>query len=375
MLDAWMQRFGCRALAVAASLGYSEVVEMLLSTKAVVVDATVSLYWVINWLVHTTCWLISHLCNFPTKSWARPIALPILLHHSITVKWCSRVHQRRSFYQKDLEAWITHQRKAHCNHFAQIKNSTENGTCDSVKSVYGKTGCPHNDCLQDHQGRTALWHAASSGQYDCVVKLVTLGNAKVNLFTLKRSTPLMAAAAAGYLPVVQFLLEHKADLDFADASQQTALMMSASRGNAEALELLLRCHARSNMQDQVRADQLQVKAIHIDMRACFIFTITNLATRAFYYRIYVGYPCNIDGLCSKICNMMWCDVACASMKLWWVVWNCEILLYSRRMVSQPSCWLVSIAAVTLYACYSHTAVSLMFVTSKGRQLCSKLVNR
>ncbi len=69
---------------------------------------------------------------------------------------------------------------------------------------------PHT---QDWEGRTALWHAAKTGQYRCCVLLLERGNANPNYMDLTRTAPLMIAAVSGHLPVMQILIEKKANAD------------------------------------------------------------------------------------------------------------------------------------------------------------------
>jgi ankyrin repeat protein len=62
-------------------------------------------------------------------------------------------------------------------------------------------------------------------------------------------------AGPSCLQVLSILIEYKANPDLVDTQGRTALMYAARAGQAAALELLLRCHTRSNIRDRVSKEK------------------------------------------------------------------------------------------------------------------------
>lgn len=97
-------------------------------------------------------------------------------------------------------------------------------------------------------GASALWVTAGSGEklyqmnlIDCeliivilghlnVLKLLVKNGADVNHRTDTDSTPLRAACFDGRLDIVQYLVNHKADVNIANAYNNTCLMISSYKG-------------------------------------------------------------------------------------------------------------------------------------------------
>ncbi len=92
---------------------------------------------------------------------------------------------------------------------------------------------------QAHDGRTALYQAASQHHSTAVLELLLEKGADPNLATTNGRTPLMAAAAGGEAGMIRMLIQKKAKVNLHSGTGSVALMDAAASRNAEAVALLL----------------------------------------------------------------------------------------------------------------------------------------
>lgn len=90
---------------------------------------------------------------------------------------------------------------------------------------------------RDHKGRTAIGRACEDGSTEILAMLLEAG-ADPNLMT-DRKTPLMLAAYANKVEVVQLLLEKGARIDEINKMRETALMKSSAGEAVDVVRLLL----------------------------------------------------------------------------------------------------------------------------------------
>jgi ankyrin repeat protein len=95
--------------------------------------------------------------------------------------------------------------------------------------------------MQDHNGRTALSHAASKGYMGALRMLLAQRDIEVNLADEDGQTPLMRAAVARDTATVTLLLDDlRTDINTKDSSGLTPLMNAAVNGHDDIVRLLLR---------------------------------------------------------------------------------------------------------------------------------------
>ena len=94
-------------------------------------------------------------------------------------------------------------------------------------------------------GKSALHHAARSGQSSCV-KILLEHNALVNIASYDRRTPLMEAAERGYTECLIMLLNSGADPNYVSTDQTTALHYAARNGHSDCVEKLLESGSNVN---------------------------------------------------------------------------------------------------------------------------------
>jgi ankyrin repeat protein len=93
--------------------------------------------------------------------------------------------------------------------------------------------------LKDHDGRTALLHAAEAGQTEAVEALLE-ASADVDVRGPNGVSPLMAAASRGHVEIVKALVAGGADLHARDDESRTALDYVEESNRAKLAPLLSR---------------------------------------------------------------------------------------------------------------------------------------
>lgn len=103
---------------------------------------------------------------------------------------------------------------------------------------------------------TALHYAASRGHLACVERLVYIGRVPLNEVSSDGETALHAASYAGFETIVEFLIDHGADVDMADKYGETALFYAARQERTSVVRLLVQRGAdvkhRDNLGDTVQ---------------------------------------------------------------------------------------------------------------------------
>ncbi|KAM7037067.1 ankyrin repeat and SAM domain-containing protein 6 [Passerculus sandwichensis] len=93
-----------------------------------------------------------------------------------------------------------------------------------------------------------VFHALKMGNFQLVKDIIDEDLSQVNVTTLDGASPLMIAAVTGQLPLVQFLVEKKADIDKQDnVHGWTALMQATYHGNKNVVKYLLNQGADVNL--------------------------------------------------------------------------------------------------------------------------------
>jgi ankyrin repeat protein len=153
-----------------------------------------------------------------------------------------------------------------CKNISRIKMITKKFNkiafaflCATVSSAYG---------MQDF---TALHDAACEGDLKLVQLIVNSGAVGINAKAgWDEDTPLSCAAGAGYLEVVQWLLENKADVNACSSRDRTALHEAACGRHMAVAQCLIHYGATVNAQDDVGgtalmdAEQLDIAQLLID---------------------------------------------------------------------------------------------------------------
>lgn len=99
---------------------------------------------------------------------------------------------------------------------------------------------------------TALMHAASLGQVERVLELLSEGE-DVNAKGPRGSTALMFAAGGGHLEVVQALVDHGAELHAREDGGWTAMHHAFEDGETEIVEYLGQKAVAERLGDRVSA--------------------------------------------------------------------------------------------------------------------------
>lgn len=105
-------------------------------------------------------------------------------------------------------------------------------------------------------GETALARAATLGATEVARLLIDRGARVAVRFAKVNHTPLHAAAAHGFVPMMQLLLEHGADPDAKDSTGFTPLMDAAEQGRTLAIRILLLAGAKVDAVSTVRRSAL-----------------------------------------------------------------------------------------------------------------------
>ncbi|KAI8665872.1 NACHT domain-containing protein [Fusarium keratoplasticum] len=118
-----------------------------------------------------------------------------------------------------------------------------------------------NPNLSDHQGRTALWWAASKG-YDDIVKLLIDKGANPDYQGFDGATALGAACARRDYKVAKVLLDGRANPNLQDGQKGTALWWAAFNGYDDIVKLLIDKGADPDHRDLLGRTALGVACEH-----------------------------------------------------------------------------------------------------------------
>ena len=109
-------------------------------------------------------------------------------------------------------------------------------------------------------GETALARAAGLGATEAARVLIERGALVTVRFARVNHTPLHAAAAHGFVPMIQLLLEHGAEADAKDSAGFTPLHQAAEQGRTLAIRALLLGGAQVNATNALRRTALWLAA-------------------------------------------------------------------------------------------------------------------
>jgi len=145
--------------------------------------------------------------------------------------------------------------------------------------------------------------AAQNGRLDVVQLTVEKG--KLNVNTCKDRlgcTPLYRAAENGHVGVVEYLLDHGADLSRVDKNGWTALHKSAGNGHTPVVELLVSRGADVNKADTRKSTAFHVAAIKVHPTSPFELVSLCLTCSLFS-------ACLDDGRVTWAWRSIWCVTA------------------------------------------------------------------
>ena len=91
----------------------------------------------------------------------------------------------------------------------------------------------------DHQGRTALYLTATSGNLSAIKSFLDKKSIDCDMLDQRNGTPLHAAIMGGHLAVVDLLLRQNALVNYKDDSRNTPLQYSTSSHRDDIIERLL----------------------------------------------------------------------------------------------------------------------------------------
>ncbi|RIA83449.1 Glycosyltransferase Family 2 protein [Glomus cerebriforme] len=122
--------------------------------------------------------------------------------------------------------------------------------------------------LQDIEGESALYQAASMGQVE-VVDILIYANANVESYNNENITPLIIAAYHGHADVCRVLIDHgHANINFQDKSHKTALSLTCYEGHIEVAKILLVRGANVDITDQYGWTALMFAAFNGHAEVC-----------------------------------------------------------------------------------------------------------
>ncbi|KAL3074640.1 hypothetical protein niasHT_033667 [Heterodera trifolii] len=124
----------------------------------------------------------------------------------------------------------------------------------------------------DYSGQSPLMQAAMSDNLEACRLLVEEWAAEVNQQSIEGEfTALICAASRGYLAVVNFLIEHGADIQHADVQGLNALMWAVKRGRTEMARHLVAIGADTDQRNTEgkRAQDLAEESGNAEMVAIF----------------------------------------------------------------------------------------------------------
>ena len=122
---------------------------------------------------------------------------------------------------------------------AQLLVAARNTDLEAVKKSLDRGAAPNS---RNRLGKTSLYIAIEKNRIDIARILIEAG-VDVNLPSLEKATPLIAASYAGSLPFVDLLLQHGAKHEPTDRLHKSALVYAAGMGNTAVVERLLQAGA------------------------------------------------------------------------------------------------------------------------------------
>ena len=109
---------------------------------------------------------------------------------------------------------------------AQLLVAARNTDLEAVKKSLDRGAAPNS---RNRLGKTSLYISIEKNRIDIARILIEAG-ADVNLPSLEKATPLIAASYAGSLPFVDLLLQHGAKHEPTDRLHKSALVYAAGMG-------------------------------------------------------------------------------------------------------------------------------------------------
>jgi uncharacterized protein len=122
---------------------------------------------------------------------------------------------------------------------AQLLVAARNTDAEAVKKSLARGAVPNS---RNRLGKTSLYISIEKNRIDIAQILIEAG-ADVNLPSLEKATPLIAASYAGSLPFVDLLLQHGAKHEPTDRLHKSALVYAAGMGHTAVVERLLQAGA------------------------------------------------------------------------------------------------------------------------------------
>ena len=122
---------------------------------------------------------------------------------------------------------------------AQLLVAARNTDAEAVKKSLDRGAAPNS---RNRLGKTSLYISIEKNRIDIAQMLIAAG-ADVNLPSLEKVTPLIAASYAGSLAFVDLLLQHNAAHDATDRLHKSALVYAAGMGHTAVVERLLQAGA------------------------------------------------------------------------------------------------------------------------------------
>ncbi|XP_043406653.1 poly [ADP-ribose] polymerase tankyrase-2 isoform X6 [Chelonia mydas] len=196
--------------------------------------------------------------NEKTKDFLTPLHVASEKAHNdvveVVVKHEAKVNALDNLGQTSLH------RAAHCGHLQTCRLLLSSGCDPSIVSLQGFTalqmgnesvqqllqeGIPLSNSDADRQ----LLEAAKAGDVDTVKKLCTIQSVNCRDIEGRQSTPLHFAAGYNRVSVVEYLLQHGADVHAKDKGGLVPLHNACSYGHYEVAELLVKHGAVVNVAD------------------------------------------------------------------------------------------------------------------------------
>ena len=122
---------------------------------------------------------------------------------------------------------------------AQLLVAARQGDVEGVKKSLTQGALPNS---RNRQGKTALMMAIEKNQ-TAIFQLMLDAGTDVNLASLEKVTPLIAASYAGQVDMVKKLIAKGAKLEEEDRLHKSALVYAAGMGHHEVIDVLLQAGA------------------------------------------------------------------------------------------------------------------------------------